>query len=119
MRRGLPALLIALILSWPSDAADRSGIWHGPGAISCVSFVEHREAHRDNAFRWWMFGWIAAHNKLLDNTYALIADEESFEQAIIWIDVFCRAHPDQTFVDAAVALTDTELYPKRLIAKPH
>jgi hypothetical protein len=118
MRIGAALLLTACLCSSETRAADDTGLWHGPGAITCTAFIEHRDAGRDNAFRWWLFGWTAAHNKLLDHTYALIPDEPAFERAILWLDGYCRVHPAQTLVDAAVALTESELYPKRLIAKP-
>jgi hypothetical protein len=61
---------------------------------------------------------VAAHNKLLDRTYTLIAGDEAFRWSMIWLGRFCRDHPALTIVDAAEALTERELYPQRLQAKP-
>ena len=116
-------LLIAIISglligSAPATATDANGYWQGTGGVLCATFSKHWDEGRSNAYAWWLMGWIAAHNKLLVETYALIPDEDAYHSAMARLDSFCRDHPAATIIDAAEDLTINELYPKRSTLKP-
>jgi len=118
MRKTIGACLLWFACVASAGAADADGVWQAVGGIPCSTFVDDREANRDNAYQWWFLGWVAAHNRLLDDTYTLIPDEATFKSSIAWIETYCREYPRKTIADAALSLVDDRLRPNRIHKKP-
>ena len=118
MRKTLGICVLWFASAVAAGAADSSGVWQAVGGVPCSTFVADREANRDNAYHWWLLGWVAAHNRLSDDTYTLIPDEATFKSSIGWIETFCRENPQRTIADAAVHLVDDRLRPNRIHIKP-
>ncbi len=114
----LATMAASAALSLAVPVADKDGVWQGLGSVSCQTFTGHRDQQLDNAYHWWLLGWAAAHNRLLPDTYTLVPDETAFRASLDWLDKFCRANPDHSLTEGAVALTDGWLYHRRLTVKP-
>jgi hypothetical protein len=83
-------------------------VW-GIGQINCGRFVQERERRPgvrgpyDATFRQWFLGFATALNWIMLSNRDLLASTDA-EGAMTWLEDYCRAKPDDTFFDAAVAL---------------
>lgn len=100
-------LAVLLVASAPRlHAADKRGLFFFQPAISCGQFISDT-AITDVTYRWWLMGWIMAHNRLMPGISSL-ADENDvrLDGPMLWLHNYCAAHPLDTFGDATIKLID-------------
>jgi hypothetical protein len=113
------ALATAVCLVWsglfatvvPSFAADLQGRAVVHGGVPCNQLTEWKEGSFNNAVRWWISGWISAHNRLLPDTFDL-ASGNNMEALVKSVEQFCKYNPGSNLGEAGVALVNT-LQPNR------
>lgn len=107
MRQTTSIFLLTLLLvavtptAW---GADKSAKFFFQPAMSCGQFITDTAAF-DVSYRWWLMGWISAHNRLTPGVISL-ADESDpqLDGPMLWLHNYCSTHPLDTFGQAAVAL---------------
>jgi hypothetical protein len=78
----------------------------GYGTSSCKSWTEERakaNSLRAHGMKAWAVGFVSGANLVTKRTDFL--ESVDAEALWKWIDKFCRAHPLERFLDAAIALT--------------
>jgi len=108
--------LIALSLYLPaSRAADTHGrYWiYGVGRQICSTYMEARKngGIAEISYKNWVGGYLTAINQVQDDTYNIVG-ESDFQGAMVWLDSYCKKHPNNT-ITMAIANMTAVLYPRR------
>jgi hypothetical protein len=106
---GLLSGLFVTIL--PLSAADLQGRAVVHGGVPCNTVTEWKDGNFNNAVRWWISGWISAHNRLLPDTFDL-ASGGNMDSLVRSIEQYCKFNPGSNLGEAGVALVNT-LQPNR------
>jgi hypothetical protein len=113
MRMAIFVLLTCL--SGSLAAADRNGnyaVW-GPGQKSCYSYSQAREAGNDDAYKYFVMGYLTAYNTLTDETYR-VSGEMDLAEILSWLDDYCGPKAVHGF-EQAVTTFIVEHHEQRLI----
>ena len=104
------ALLCMAPGAWARDA---SGSFETVGAKSCAAFMRDHKAQSwaYNADTAWVTGYLTAYNALVPDTSNILGDTD-VSGAMLWLQQYCLAYPDNGLADAMLALT-AHLYPDR------
>ena len=105
---GLLSGLLVTVL--PVSAADLQGRAVVHGGVPCNQITEWKEGNFNNAVRWWISGWISAHNRLLPDTFDLASG--NMDSLVRSIEQYCKFNPSSNLGEAGVALVNT-LQPNR------
>lgn len=118
------AIAFILTAGAPSLAADTSGVFWmggGVGATTCPVFVRVMDSVKGasnleyvkntQGFTMFLSGFQTAYNSQTAVTCDIF-HRVNFDQALAWVDNFCRQNPLSNFGSAVVALGD-ELHPRR------
>lgn len=107
MRRTTSIFFVTLLLvaavpkAW---GADKSAKFFFQPEISCGQYISDTTAY-DVSYRWWLMGWISAHNHLMPGIVSLAdTSDVQLEGPMLWLHNYCSTHPLDTFGQAAVAL---------------
>ena len=111
------------------SAMDKNGRYFalGVGKRSCEDYVKFREKRLENftpeqyemadlVVDHWVAGYLTAHNLYVTDTYNVMGGA-SIEQAVAWLDNYCRSNQKKLFAEAVFAMVQS-LHPKRLTADP-
>jgi hypothetical protein len=98
--------LVVTILGTPSFA--KHFVVLGSGNTGCSSWTRERNLAAGNwgGMGGWIDGYLSAVNEFVWPS-ANISEGKSTDQLFSFVDKFCRMHPQNTVVDAAVALRDS------------
>ena len=104
------ALLCMAPGAWARDA---SGSFDTVGAKTCAAFMSDHKAQSwaYNADTAWVTGYLTAYNALTPDTSNILGDTD-VSGAMLWLQKYCLAYPDNGLADAMLALT-AHLYPDR------
>jgi hypothetical protein len=98
-------LLIALIvIAGTAQAAGKPFAFAGLGDLSCGKYL-HEPDEKRAIHGWWLAGFVSGANSTKGRQTTESGDAEA---AQAWVDEYCRTHPLDNFVQAAVKL-DEEL----------
>ena len=89
MRIILGVLIIALSLQ--AQAADPEGnyaIW-GKGQKSCFRYIKDRSAGEDEAYKYFIMGYLTAFNAITPETYS-ISGSMTLDEIMTWLDDYCK-----------------------------
>ena len=89
MRIFVCVLIIALSLQ--AQAADPEGnyaIW-GKGQKSCFRYMKDRSAGEDEAYKYFIMGYLTAFNAITPETYS-ISGSMTLDQIMTWLDDYCK-----------------------------
>ncbi len=115
-----PILLLGLLLPGIAPAKDIDGehAVFGLGAQSCKAYLAARQGRGVSMRRYqdWIEAYLSAFNLLVNNTYN-IAGKRSLREMLRWMDDYCKARPDEPFINAVANLTAV-LFPERLNLAP-
>ena len=105
-----------LCVACGARARDASGSFETVGAKSCAAFMRDHKAQSwaYNADTAWVTGSLTAYNALTPDTSNILGGTD-VSGAMLWLQKYCLAYPDNGLADAMLALT-AHLYPNRFRA---
>lgn len=112
--RWLIIVMLGIGLGLPAHAKDIDGEFavFGVGSKSCKAYTAARSTRTGlKDYVVWMEAYLSAFNLIVPSTYN-IAGNRKLDDMLKWTDDYCRAHPDDLYVNAIAALT-VALYPER------
>lgn len=102
------------------------GTYYGQGAQPCSRYLQARSGSDGQSvvsqagFYGWMYGYLSAHNILLQKVDDLLAgqDTKTYGDArFMWLDSYCRSNAMKSFKDALDAMI-YEIDPKAVLTRP-
>jgi hypothetical protein len=101
-------LAIALLVSLPAWGSAKDSYYVTQGATSCGSYVEQRKDQESSAYKdtaMWVSGYLIAYNFLAPDT-TNIRGNPDLNDAMLWLEKWCRANPLKSVADGMEALTN-------------
>ncbi len=110
---------ILSVLSQSAYSADKKGrYWiYGVGRQACETYMVARNEGglSEISYKNWISGYLTSSNRSSEETYNLLGDTD-FTQAMLWLDSYCKKHPENTIYMAVANMTAVH-YPKRMRTK--
>lgn len=111
----LSLIIVALCTQQTAVSKDVDGefVVFGIGTSTCGDYISSRRQGSGGMepYRQWLSGYLSAFNLIVVNTYDIMGTN-SYQHVIKWLDKFCLANGDESFVNASAALT-VSLFPDR------
>lgn len=99
-------LVLSLLITFSAGAS----VDVGEGARTCKEYAK-KPLDKKATYIHWTQGFFSAFNALDPKTHN-ITGEKDYNWVRLWLDDYCKAHPEQYFGEAVRVLLE-ELYPNR------
>ncbi|VAW59662.1 hypothetical protein MNBD_GAMMA11-2284 [hydrothermal vent metagenome] len=111
-------ILLSIFVQGVYSADERGRYWiYGVGRQVCETYMEarHEGGVSEISYKNWISGYLTSSNRSSEQTYNLLGATD-FQGALIWVDSYCKKHPENTIYMAVANMTAVH-YSKRQKSK--